>query len=259
MSTAGWRGWNTAAYFIMVIANVLANVVPFGGRTTGEVSAMFSVPITPAPYAFSIWWAIYLLLGAFVLLQWRPGWSGMSVFRRIGPWFVVSCGFNVAWLLCWHFLFIRSSVFLMLGLLLTLIHLYRLTRRVDGSPRDDAGLSASLFVQLPFSLYTAWISVAAAVNVLAGLRAHGLAGWYVLGTYWSLLALALAAGAALLVFARRRDTAYVLTVAWAFVAIGVQQQSTAPAVAWTSWLLAAALLLVALRLVPAPRLRGAVR
>ncbi|TLS54180.1 hypothetical protein FE782_02200 [Paenibacillus antri] len=249
-----WRGWNTAAYVAVLLANGLANAIPIGGRTTGEVSAMFPVLATPASYAFTIWGAIYALLGVFVLLQWRPGWRELSVFRRIGPWFVVSCAFNIAWLLCWHYLYIRSSVFLILGLLLSLLPIYLATRRVDGSPRDDAGLTSKLFVQLPFSLYTAWIAVASGVNGIVGLKASGGNGWG-LEAYWTMLLLLVAAGIAYAAFRRYRDTPFVLTVVWAFVAIGVEQQGAAPIVAWIAWLLAGVLLLLALRIVPARRRR----
>lgn len=43
-----------------LVVNALANALPLGGRTTGEVSTLFPVPVTPAPYVFSIWGLIYL-------------------------------------------------------------------------------------------------------------------------------------------------------------------------------------------------------
>jgi len=256
MRTAGWRRWNTLSYLAVLLVITLANVVPIGGRTTAEVSAMVPVLATPASYAFTIWGAIYALLGVFVLLQWRPGWRELSAFRRIGPWFVVGCLFHIAWVLCWHLLYLRSTVFLMLGLLLSLLPIYTATRNVQGSPRDDAGLAAKLFVQLPFSLYTAWVSVAAGANALVAFELAGWNGWG-LEKYWTFLTLVLLAGAAIAVFARWRDTAYVLTLVWAFAAIGVQQQANAPFAAWTTWALAAALAAVALRIVRVPRSRGA--
>lgn len=259
MYSAGWRLWNTLAYIATVLVLLLANNLPLGGRTTGEIAAMFSAYGWPAAYAFSIWGLIYVLLGAFVLLQWRPGWQDMSVFRRIGPWFIVSCFFHIAWVLCWHYQYFRSSVFLMAGLLLTLVHLYRLTRRVENSPRDDAGLTALLFVQLPFSLSAAWASVMTAANALIGLEIAGPAGRGTGGVLLAVVAIVAVAVISLLVFARHRDTAWLLAVIWALIAVGIRQQATAPAVAWVSWLLVAALALVVLRIVRLPHLRYAGR
>ncbi len=252
--TNKWRMWNTAALLAVLLVNGLANAVPIGGRTTGEVSALYPVLATPASYAFTVWGLIYALLACFVLLQWRPGWRELSVFRRIGPWFVVSCVLHIAWVLCWHYLYIRSSVFLLFALLVSLAAIYLATRRVEGSPRDDAGLAAKLFVQLPFSLYAAWIMVASGVNALVGLKASGGNAWG-MEAYWTVLLLILASGTACAVFRYFRDTAFVLTVVWAFVAIGVKQLEAAPPIAWIAWLLAAALSLVALRILPVSRRR----
>ncbi|MCI3923784.1 hypothetical protein MO973_26500 [Paenibacillus sp. TRM 82003] len=248
MRKTDWRIWNTGAYLIMVALNWLANVIPIGGRTTGEVSGLFPVLATPASYAFTIWILIYGLLGGFVLLQWQPGWRDQPIFRRIGPWFVVSCFFNFAWLLLWHTLHIRSSVFAMLALLLTLVQLYGLTRAAKDAPRGS-GLVVRWFVRLPFSLYAGWITAASAVNVLVGFE---VAGWNDGGLepLWTFLLLLAVAAAALLVYLRRQDAAYTLVIAWALAAIGVEQQDAVPLLAWTAWLLAAGLTICALWIVP---------
>jgi len=259
MNSAGWRLWNTLAYAAAALVLLLAYGLPIGGRTTGEIAGMFSAFGWPAPYAFSVWGLIYVLWGIFVWLQWRPGWKSMPVFRRIGPWFVVGCLFHAAWLLCWHYQYIRSSVFLMIGLLLTLAHLYRLTRQVQHSPRDDAGLTAYLFVQLPFSLSAAWVSVLTAANVLIGLEIAGPVGRGAGGVFLAMIALAAVTAVSLLIHSRRRDTAWLLAVIWALVAVGVKHQEAVPAIAWASWLLAAMLVLVVLRIVRLPQLRYAER
>jgi len=254
MQTRSWRKWNTAAFLAVLLVNLLANVVPLGGRTTGEVSAMFPVLATPASYAFSIWWLIYALLAGYVWLQWRPRWQDLPVFRETSPWFVASCLFNVAWLLTWHYLYIFSSVFLMIALLLTLVPLYFATRSVKGSPRDDDGLVAKLLIRLPFSVCAGWISVATIVSVSIGLELAGWNGWG-LEAYWTFLLLFGGAAIAFVAFRRYCDAAFVLTIVWAYVAIGVEQREAVPLIAWVAWLLAGALLLVALRVVPAGRRR----
>jgi len=249
-----WRVVSAAAFALVLLVNGLANALPIGGRTTGEVSAIFPVLATPASYAFTIWGAIYALLAGYVLLQWRPRWRSLPAFRTTAPWFVLSCLFNVAWVFAWHSLYIRSSVFLMLALLLTLLPLYLSTRSVIGSPRDDDGLVAKLFIRLPFSVYAGWTSVAAIANVAVGLEVAGWNRWG-LEAYWTFLLLVGGAGLAFLAVRKYRDAAFALTVVWGYVAIGAEQRDTVPLIAWIAWALAGALLLVALGIVPTRRRR----
>ena len=49
----------------MIGMNALANIIPFFGRGTGEVSDTFPTLVTPAGYVFSIWGLIYIGLLAY--------------------------------------------------------------------------------------------------------------------------------------------------------------------------------------------------
>ena len=98
----GWRILNAASLIAVVVMNYLANALPLFGRTTEEISAKYPVLVTPASYAFSIWALIYLLLALFVIASWFPSQLDNKVLRSIGPWFMLSCLFNIGWLLLWH-------------------------------------------------------------------------------------------------------------------------------------------------------------
>ena len=85
----------------MVAVNALANLLPIGGNTTGQVSEAYPNLFTPAPVTFAIWGAIYLLLAVFVLYQWEifDGGASSAVVRvDIEPWFLISCLLNIGWL-----------------------------------------------------------------------------------------------------------------------------------------------------------------
>jgi translocator protein len=58
-----------AAFAIMIFMNYLANALPLGGRTTGELSTQYPNLFVPAGITFSIWGLIYLLLLGFCVLQ----------------------------------------------------------------------------------------------------------------------------------------------------------------------------------------------
>ena len=61
---------NSIAFVIMITVNFLANVLPLGIGSTGDVSEKYPNLFTPAPVTFIVWGLIYLLLLVFVLYQW---------------------------------------------------------------------------------------------------------------------------------------------------------------------------------------------
>lgn len=236
--------FNVLAYMLMIAINALANLLPIGGRTTGEVSAMFPTLITPASYAFAIWGVIYALLGGFVILQLIPRWREEPRLQAIGPWFILSCLLNSAWIIAWNYLEIKASVFIMLALLLVLTVLYVRTRPDSHAPSP---LLTWLLIELPFSIYLGWISVATILNVTIALKASAWDGWDLPPALWAVILLVLAFTLALAMLTNYRDIAYVLTIAWALIAIGVKQAAI-PDIQWMAWLLAGFLVISTLLL-----------
>ncbi|MDF2668965.1 MAG: rane protein [Paenibacillus sp.] len=236
-----YRWLNAVALGVVLILNWLATAIPLGGRSTGEISAMFPVLITPAPYAFSIWSVIYAFLIGFVVYQLLPSGQKQPEVQAVGPWFVVSCLFNCAWILLWQYLYIDSSVFIMFGLLITLIVIYLKTR---SSTRSRA---VQWLVQLPFSLYLGWISVATIVNVSVVLYANDWSGWGLSNEAWTLIMLVVATGLAVWIGGRYVDPVYIAVFVWAFIAIGASVKATV-SIQIGAWLLAAALFIYALTL-----------
>ena len=74
-----------------VIINALANIVPFNGQTTGEISDSFPVYFVPAGYVFSIWSVIYLGLLAYAVYQGLPSQRTDPLLRALRWPFVVGC------------------------------------------------------------------------------------------------------------------------------------------------------------------------
>ncbi|MFE5321287.1 hypothetical protein ACFQ88_21510 [Paenibacillus sp. NPDC056579] len=237
------RWYNVLSFAAVLVVNALAQIKPLKGLTTGEISALFPVQITPAPYAFSIWGLIYALLIGFVIVQLLPAKSEKNEVRAIGPWFVASCFFNISWLLLWQSLSIASSMFSMLGLLIALIGIYSNTRHAGWS--SDAAVR--WLVQVPFSLYIGWISVAALVNLAVVLYANDWNGFGLPETLWTVILILAASLVSLWIGYRYRDPFYMLVTVWALVAIGIANPGTPPIV-FISWGAAGMLFLYALLL-----------
>lgn len=216
-----YRWLNTLFYIGVLAVNTLASTLPLGGNSTGEISDRYQTFLTPAGYAFSIWLLICLLLGGFIVYQLRRAGAERESVRSISPWFIASCVFNMAWLFLWHYLLIELSVAAMALLLITLIVIYRITRRID---RPDAG--EKFLVRLPFSLYLGWISVATIINVGTLLVKYNWNGFGLSGEYWAAIMIGVGTLLAIMVSYPCRDGLYPLVFVWAFIAISIEQQDS---------------------------------
>lgn len=231
-----------------ITVNALANIVPFNGQTTGEISDRFPVFFVPAGYVFSIWGLIYLGLLAFATYQALPATRDDEGLVAIAPWYVLGCVANALWIVLWHYEYLTFTVPVMLVLLVSLIAIYlRL-----GIGRRRVTRVQQLALHLPFSIYLGWITVATVANVTDWLFSLHWSGWGISGPTWAVIMLFVAAAITCAVNLTRADVGYVLVIVWAFVGIGVKQASV-PSVALAARSLA---LVVALPLIfTVPRMR----
>lgn len=216
------RGGNILAFALVIAVNVLANALPLGGQTTGQVSANYSSLFTPAGYVFSIWGLIYAGLTAFIVYQALPAQRSNPRLARMHVAFVANCIANAVWLFLWHYEWIVASMVAMIVILATLVWIYR-ALEIGGA---DVSLAERWLVHLPFSLYTAWITVATIANLSSMQAARGWVGIGFDEMTWTVIKIALAGAIAATVLFRRRDIAFVLVVVWAGAGIAVKQAAT---------------------------------
>jgi len=235
------RWLNVVGLSAVLVVNGLAQWLPINGKTTGEISAKYPVLITPAPYAFSIWSIIYLLLIGFVIYQFNPRAAKSKNVQNIGPWFMISCLFNVAWILLWHYEKLTSSVFIMLALLISLIVIYTAIRK-DKQPPNPV---ERLLVRLPFSIYLGWICVATIVNEAVVLYAAGWDGLGLSDAAWTIILLIAASLLAIVIGFKFVDPAFILVFVWSFIAIAVKQDQQ-PEVSLSAYIAAGILMIIAI-------------
>jgi translocator protein len=221
---------NIVAYILTLIVNGLAgSTTIIGGKLTAAISDANPTLITPAGYVFSIWGIIYILLGAFVIYQALPGQKGKDYHDKIGWLFILSCVVNICWLFLWQFEFVTFSVVLMLVLLasLTLIYL-----RLDiGNSKPER--NERLAIQLPFSVYLGWITVATIANISAALVNIGQTQLILGDTTWAMLVLVVAMLITGVMLWTRRDYAYAAVLVWALIGI-YQKHADVVTVAYTA-------------------------
>jgi benzodiazapine receptor len=211
---------NILTFLFTVLVNGLAgSTTILGGKNTAQISDANPALITPAGYVFSIWGAIYILLGVFVVFQALPSEKEKDYQKRIGWLFVLSSLLNIAWLFLWQFEYLSLSVVLMFLLLATLISIY--LRLNIG--KSTAPLREKLAVHLPFSVYLGWITIASIANVAVTLVSVNWDGFGISPETWAALIIIIALLITLLVIATRKDVAYGLVIIWALVGIAVKQ------------------------------------
>ena len=206
---------------VVLIVNFLANFLPIGGRTTGEVSEAYPTLFTPAGFTFSIWGVIYAFLIAYVIYQFLPRNRENKAFDRINRHFVVNCIANTLWIFAWHYELITLSLVLMGVILASLIGIYR-----HVLPGKIIGFRDRLFVKVPFSLYFGWITVATLANISVEQSVIGMDDWIMTKTVWVFVELALAGAIATVMVIRYRDPIFGGVVAWAAWGITENQADT---------------------------------
>jgi hypothetical protein len=213
--------------------NVLANALPLNGQNTGEISDRFQVYFVPAGYVFAIWGVIYLGWIAFVVYQFLPAQRESPRLRNLGYLFALSCVFNAAWLFCWHYNQFGLSVLVMFTLLGLLIASY-LKLNIG---RTNTTRAEKWCVDIPFSIYLGWISVATIANVTDWLYFINWNGFGIGPQTWAMIMLGVASLLGVLMAVTRRDSAYLLVLVWSFAGIAVKQ-SAEPLVAYSAWVAA---------------------
>jgi hypothetical protein len=220
-SLKDWGG-NILAFVAVIAANVMANAIPLGGQTTGEISAKYNTLFTPAGFTFGIWGLIYLALTAFVVYQALPSQRSNQTIARVSPLFMVNCAANAAWIFVWHYDLLWLSLLLMVAILITLVQIFRLLLAAGPA----ASLAEWFCLRLPFSLYTGWITVATIANLSCVQFAMGWDNAGLSAVDWTLLKLAIAGAVGASVILRVADVPYVLVIAWAAFGIASKQTAT---------------------------------
>lgn len=139
------------AFFLMVGVNALANTLPLNGYTTGEISNMYTVYFTPAGFTFSIWSIIYLSLFYWLLTFTL---KKQELTNSLFLLFLLTCLFNISWIILWHFLFDGIALLNITLHLLSVYALYQVQRLRNPKRR----------YVFPVSVYLGWLIVATLTN-----------------------------------------------------------------------------------------------
>lgn len=149
-------------------------------KTTSTVEPVYFLPFGPT---FAIWGVIFSTGLLYAIYQLLPAQRNRVVHDRIGGWIAL----NAALTALWNFtagqsgtpgtpgfqpVYIVITVFILAGMLFSLTRVFIILHDCDAElTRRDRW-----FIQVPVTLFFAWLNVAAIANTTAALNAVGFTG-----------------------------------------------------------------------------------
>ena len=210
---------------ITIIVNSLANVLPINNKTTQALSDALPNLFVPAGITFAIWGVIYILLILFAIYQakdlFKKDKNETKFVEKIGVLFIISCFFNILWIFLWHYEQVALSLLVMIGLFISLLMIY-LKLEIG---KTKASLKEKIFVNLPFSVYLGWITVATIANVTAFLVKINWDAFGIEPQIWTMLVIIVVTIITILIIIRRNDYAYSTVIIWALLGIYIKRST----------------------------------
>lgn len=231
---------NLLTVIAVIYWNYYTSVFGYNGNDVGSMSDKFGNLFTPAGYAFSIWGVIFLGMLILSVYMVKTAWTEEKEkywIPKIGWSFLLANICNGLWVWAWLSEHTGLSVFIMIGILLSL--LYALHQVIQLPVH-------SWYVRLPIALYAGWISVAIIANVSAYLN---IFDWHpILGEInWTLLMIVIATIVNIYVIRWKGVKTFGAVGAWALLAVSLRHWELIPIIQWTALACFAAILLTILR------------
>lgn len=215
---------NLMGLSLVLAVNALANVLPINGYNTGQVSGFYPNYFVPAGFTFGIWGVIYFMLIGFVIcsiitaVAVTPS-AVQQLLERAGPIFQITCLLNAAWIVAWHYLFLGTSLVIMLVFLVMLVRLYLRIKPL----KSDVPLFYRFWIHHSFVVYLAWISVATIANFTALFVGLGWQGEPLSPQTWAFMLVCIGLLLGVYVVGRLKEPAFGFVFAWAFFGIYANQ------------------------------------
>lgn len=248
---------NLLGLVLVIAVNALANILPINGLNTGQISGFYPNYFVPAGFTFGIWGIIYILLIGFVIFSIAISFgagdaASEKIMQAISFPFQVTCLLNAGWILAWHYLQLGFSLVIMIGLLVFLCKIFLRIQQIE----RPSSTSYIFWLQQPFVVYLAWISVATIANVTALLVGIGWQGGFLSPAVWStvMIIIGFALGNYFVLHYKKYGYAFVLS--WAFFGIYSSQINASKIVGYAALFACSALIALSLVSILSKRLKS---
>lgn len=208
---------------VMIVGIIAANYLGFQANTdTGNIANdTFNDAnyFFPATYVFTtIWPVIYAGLLGWAIYQALPAQRDNPRFRAAAPWLMVNIILNGLWVFVFGMEAFISTLPIMAILVYTTVVAYR--KLEIGRARVGTW---ERILQIPVSIYLAWLTVATVANIASALIAAGWNGFGISNEVWGLVMLLVGAGLAVFLYrGLHNDVVIPLVYLYAYVGIIVR-------------------------------------
>lgn len=143
------------SFLLMLIASIVANIIPINGQTLSDVSDRYRVLVLPSKYVYLILVILYISILYWIYKQWQSYRSNsLKISQLQAISFTLSMLFHIVWLYFWDKEdFILSLIALVISAALLAIVYFTL-------PNDN-----SWTARLPISLFFSWVTITVMWNV----------------------------------------------------------------------------------------------
>ena len=214
------------------IGNVVSFVLWFAsnailGKPLVKITRANPTHMTPAHWAFSIWMFIYIGVTGFTVYQAiLPTERSAAIVNSIGPLFMVANFCNAMW--CVVFtrdtkFWISFSCFFLLGLVAALAAI--LSQAKSWRPNNHHGIYEIILVDVLFSVYASWSTVASIINFAVAGVVLKWDGGPLSPSAWAAVMISIAASINIAVLFRCGNAVFPITFVWAIFGIYTKNKS----------------------------------
>ncbi|MGO4936494.1 TspO/MBR family protein [Fundicoccus sp. Sow4_H7] len=215
MKNTKMKSWiNLIVFIVTLFINALGSLGYINGMSQKAVSDKYHTLITPAPFTFSIWGLIYLLV-LFSLIMMIIKEKETSVKKLINiftPIFLLSSILNILWIVTFSYEKIGISTVLIFMLLISLT---TINKKLVENRREISFRLTSI----AFGLYAGWLTIATVVNVSAFLVSVEWNGLGISPAIWAPVILFISIFIVLGINIKLNNAIYPLPIAWAYFGI----------------------------------------
>lgn len=216
----------------MIAMTIIAQISDLGGKPIDESSNESYTLINPAPYAFSIWGLIYIALLGFGIYQALPSQRDNPRFRNASGWIIINAIANMMWYPAAYWQ-TWNNIIANLLIITMLFSLVKINQALE-IRQTTVSTAETWLARIPFAVYFGWITVATPVSIASFLAYNDWNGGGAPADIWAVTIIAVSLIIACIAYFRITNFAYLIVLAWGFIAIAIAQQSISATVYWAA-------------------------
>ncbi|KAG8460835.1 hypothetical protein KFE25_010890 [Diacronema lutheri] len=206
-------------YVVSIVVNGLVSTGKGVPLTNKDIAFTHPTYLSPPPFAFAIWGVIYLLVGAFCIVQALPRVVGLPHLAPLRPYVALALACNCGWLFLFGHELFWTSFLVICSYLAALFKIVSLVR-LDLVDWDAPSYAVRLLAHCAFAANASWVTVATLLQLQLNLLDEGYFASADLSVAMLLVAVALGVWRAFVA----ADLPWAAVSAWALYAIRSNQQ-----------------------------------